>query len=121
MIRRRGNRFAERTPSGRQGPPPLTVVQSGMNATRILVAAILVLFSARAGISADAPPGASSCTGCHAASAGVDAVPPLAGRSGIADAMIAFKSGERPATIMNRLAKGVSHARHSARAASDTV
>jgi cytochrome c553 len=33
-------------------------------------------------------------------------MPPLAGRSGIDDAMIAFKSGQRPATIMNRLAKG---------------
>jgi cytochrome c553 len=82
------------------------MVQSGMNATRILAAAMIVLFSARASVGADAPPGASSCTGCHAVSTGVDAMPPLAGRSGIDDAMIAFKSGQRPATIMNRLAKG---------------
>jgi cytochrome c553 len=77
-----------------------------MNATRISVAATFILLSASAGLSADAPPGASSCTGCHAASAGVDAMAPLAGRAGIAEAMIAFKSGQRPATIMNRLAKG---------------
>jgi len=31
---------------------------------------------------------------------------PLAGRSGIAEAMIAFRSGARPATIMDRVAKG---------------
>jgi cytochrome c553 len=77
-----------------------------MNATCIFVAAAFVLLSVSAVAAADAPPGASSCTGCHAASAGVDAMAPLAGRTGIAEAMIAFKSGERPATIMNRLAKG---------------
>jgi cytochrome c553 len=77
-----------------------------MNATCISVAPIFVLLFATAGFCADAPAGASSCTGCHAASAGMDAMRSLAGERGIAEAMIGFKSGQRPATIMNRLAKG---------------
>ncbi len=54
------------------------------------------------------PPGASSCSGCHGA-AGTD-LPSLAGRSAddIVAAMAAFRSGERPATLMNRIAKGFS-------------
>src|SRR4051794_17942003 len=58
-----------------------------------------------------APPGASSCTGCHAASASVETpVPRLAGQPAplIAEAMLAFRSGTRPGTIMPRLAKGFS-------------
>ena len=52
-----------------------------------------------------APPGATSCTGCHgpAATAG-----PLRGRGPeeIVAAMRAFRTGERPATVMDRIAKG---------------
>ena len=53
-----------------------------------------------------APPGALSCSGCHGA-AGVE-IPSLSGLSAdeITEAMGAFKSGARPATLMNRLAKG---------------
>jgi cytochrome c553 len=60
---------------------------------------------------AEGPPGAASCSGCHAASTRVDThVPPLTGRSqaDIADAMIEYKSGKRPGTIMDRIAKGFS-------------
>jgi cytochrome c553 len=60
---------------------------------------------------AEAPPGASSCTGCHAASAAVETpAPRLAGQPAprIAEAMLAFRSGQRPGTIMPRLAKGFS-------------
>src|SRR5581483_11712491 len=60
---------------------------------------------------AEAPPGASSCSGCHAASAAVETpVPRLAGQPAplIAGAMIAFRNGQRPGTIMPRLAKGFS-------------
>ncbi len=58
---------------------------------------------------ADAPPGASSCSGCHAASKTVEtAVPRLVGRKPveIVMAMREFKSGARPATVMGRIAKG---------------
>ena len=58
-----------------------------------------------------APPGASSCGGCHALRpAAGQAVPPIAGRpaSEIADAMAAFRAGDRPATVMTRIARGFS-------------
>jgi len=52
---------------------------------------------------ADAPPGASSCTGCHPASAAVQTpVPRLVGLPAveIVTAMQAFRAGQRPATTM---------------------
>jgi cytochrome c553 len=55
------------------------------------------------------PPGAASCSGCHPASAGVDTpVASLAGMKAadIAAAMRAYRSGEKPGTIMGRVAKG---------------
>jgi cytochrome subunit of sulfide dehydrogenase len=53
----------------------------------------------------DAPPGASGCSGCHG---GVAPLPVLAGRpaADIVSAMAAFRAGERPATVMTRIAKG---------------
>jgi cytochrome subunit of sulfide dehydrogenase len=59
--------------------------------------------------SADAPPGASSCSGCHPATAGVATlVPRLVGRDAaqITTAMTEFRTGKRPATVMDRIAKG---------------
>jgi cytochrome subunit of sulfide dehydrogenase len=58
---------------------------------------------------ADAPPGASSCSGCHPATAGVATpVPRLNGRDAaqITTAMTEFRTGKRPATVMDRIAKG---------------
>jgi sulfide dehydrogenase cytochrome subunit len=55
------------------------------------------------------PPGASSCSGCHPVSASVDTpVKRLVGRKPeeIVAAVQAFRSGEKPATIMDRIAKG---------------
>jgi len=60
---------------------------------------------------AEAPPGAASCSGCHPAGPNVDTpVPRLAGQdpAAIASAMQAFRSGARPATVMDRIAKGFS-------------
>jgi sulfide dehydrogenase cytochrome subunit len=57
------------------------------------------------------PPGASSCSGCHASSAAVETpVPRLVGRpaSEIVAAMQAFRDRGRPATVMDRIAKGFS-------------
>src|SRR5437867_3937586 len=82
-----------------------------MNATRIIVAAAVILASAGAAYAAEAPPGAVSCSGCHAASPNVQTpVPPLNGRPAaeIVSQMAAFKSGERKGTIMDRIAKGFS-------------
>ena len=82
-----------------------------MKATRVSVAVIAALFASGAALAAEAPPGAAGCSGCHAANPRVDTpVPPLAGRpaADIAKEMIAYKSGERKGTIMDRIAKGFS-------------
>ncbi len=73
------------------------------------MASLLWLLGAAA--AADAPPGASSCSGCHPASPSVDTpVKRLVGRKpeDIVAAVKAFRSGEKPATIMDRIAKGFS-------------
>ena len=50
------------------------------------------------------PPGAANCSGCHAAGA-----MPIDGRDapGLAATMLAYRSGERPSTLMGRLMKGL--------------
>jgi sulfide dehydrogenase cytochrome subunit len=59
-------------------------------------------------VAAAPPPGASSCSGCH----GAATLPPaLSGRDPaviVAD-LDAFRAGTRPATVMDRIAKGFSH------------
>ena len=58
-----------------------------------------------------APAGAAACSGCHPRSAAAaPAVQPLVGRPAeeIVTAMQAFRSGERSATVMDRIAKGFS-------------
>jgi cytochrome c553 len=85
-----------------------------MNATRLSVAAAVVLASIATAFAASEPPaGATSCSGCHPANAGVQSpVPPLAGRNAaeIVAQMQAFRAGQRPATVMDRIAKGFSDA-----------
>ena len=73
-------------------------------------AAALLAVTASAS-AADAPPGASSCSGCHPATAGVPTpVPRLVGRDAaqVTTAMTEFRTGKRPATVMDRIAKGFS-------------
>jgi cytochrome subunit of sulfide dehydrogenase len=85
-----------------------------MNALRLVISAGLILASigvADAAGPADAPSGALSCSGCHPSGRFVDsAVPRLTDRNpaDIVAAMQAFKSGQRPATVMDRIAKGFS-------------
>jgi cytochrome c553 len=76
--------------------------------TSALVCALLLPVAAFAQ-SPEGPPGASSCSGCHAASANAEpAVPPLVGQpvADIVRAMHEFRAGTRPATVMGRIAKG---------------
>jgi cytochrome c553 len=57
------------------------------------------------------PPGATSCSGCHAAgAAAASSIPRLYGRNAgeIMTAMTGFRDGALPATVMNRIAKGFS-------------
>jgi cytochrome subunit of sulfide dehydrogenase len=93
-----------------------------MHATRPVgvLAAVVVWSGWAVAAQPEPPPGASSCSGCHAAKAGVDsAVPRLAGRAAgeIAELMWAFKSGSRPATVMDRIARGLTDAEIEAIAA----
>ena len=58
---------------------------------------------------ADAPPGASSCTGCHAARPLADSsIPGIAGRKAadIVEFMRNYRSGAWPSSVMGRIAKG---------------
>jgi cytochrome subunit of sulfide dehydrogenase len=56
-----------------------------------------------------APPGATACSGCHGPG-GNSVVPPLQGQApeAIEAAMEDFRTGRRPATVMDRIAKGFS-------------
>jgi len=81
------------------------------------LALLIPLAGPLAAAAAEAPPGASSCSGCHAASAAVQTpVPRLAGRATaeIVAAMREFRSGHRPGTVMDRIAKGFSEAETAA-------
>ncbi len=72
---------------------------------------LLALGFTTSAVAAEPPPGATSCSGCHPPSASVETkVPPLRGRdpAEIVAAMQAFRSGERPSTVMGRIAKGFS-------------
>jgi cytochrome subunit of sulfide dehydrogenase len=79
---------------------------------RLIFAALLFASASFAQAASPTPPaGASSCSGCHAASKSVDTpVPRLVGRSPaeIEGAMLAFRTGQKPASVMNRIAKGFS-------------
>jgi cytochrome subunit of sulfide dehydrogenase len=80
---------------------------------RLGLAVAMALAGSGLVLAAEPPPGASSCTGCHAAGTRVDtAVPRLVGRGAgeIVAQMNAFKSGQRPGTVMDRIAKGFTDA-----------
>jgi len=81
--------------------------------TAIAVAYLFALVTAVNAASLAAPSGAASCTGCHAENAKIETrVPRIAGRPAaeIFAAMEAFRSGQKPATVMDRIAKGFSDA-----------
>lgn len=81
---------------------------SGRSKLKLMATAIAAVATA-AVASAEPPAGAVSCSGCHAASARVlSPVPRLAGvdHAAIVRALLEFRSGQRPATVMDRIAKG---------------
>jgi len=89
---------------------------------RSVVAAVIGIVSITAIIAASAepPPGAMACSGCHPSSARASSpVIRLAGRdrAEIVKAMREFRSGERAATVMDRIAKGFTDAEIEAIAA----
>ncbi|MFO1081706.1 MAG: cytochrome C [Reyranellaceae bacterium] len=71
--------------------------------------AIPVAAAALPAVAAEAPPGASACTGCHASAKLADsALPRIVGRpaADIAASLRGFRSGAVPSTVMGRIAKG---------------
>ena len=88
---------------------------------RLLAAAFgLASIAAAAVTSAEPPAGAAACSGCHPTSARVTSpVPRLNGldQARIVKAMEDFRSGSRPATVMDRISKGFSDAEIQAIAA----
>jgi sulfide dehydrogenase cytochrome subunit len=84
-----------------------------MKLTRVvggaLAGALLCATALAAEASPDAPPGATSCSGCHSPTATDTATPPgLVGRDPgkIVAALAEFRSGQRKGTIMDRIVKG---------------
>jgi cytochrome subunit of sulfide dehydrogenase len=79
----------------------------------IPAAAVLLSITAAAAGSSEPPVGAAACSGCHPASSAAEiSVPILAGRTAqeIVAQMQAFRSGQRGATVMDRIAKGYTDA-----------
>ena len=71
-------------------------------------AAMILVLTAPA-FAADEPPGAASCSGCHATGpSAATPVPKLVNRDAaqIVTAMQQFRTGQLPATMMDRIAKG---------------
>ena len=83
-----------------------------MKALCVAVAIATVMASSLPALAAsEPPPGAASCSGCHASgTAATSAVSRLYGRNAdqIMTAMAGFRDGALPATVMNRIAKGFS-------------
>jgi len=78
---------------------------------RRLASALVLAMMPAAAFAQDAPPGASSCSGCHAPNAAPGSpVPALNGRPATetVKAMLDFRSEARPATVMGRIARGFS-------------
>ncbi len=75
---------------------------------RMLLAAMMIAVPALA--LGGSPPGASSCLGCHPVVADNGPVRALSSLTAeqIMTAMQAYRSGARPATVMDRVAKGFS-------------
>jgi cytochrome c553 len=76
-----------------------------------IAALLLTIGASWAAGPADAPAGATACSGCHPASRAVDAgVTRLIGRNpaDLVAAMQAFRSGQLASTVMGRIAKGFS-------------
>lgn len=75
---------------------------------RSFVPVLLAGLVASASAWADAAPGATACTGCHGPAALGSGIPSLDGHAAddIVAQMQAFRSGERKATVMDRIARG---------------
>jgi sulfide dehydrogenase cytochrome subunit len=85
-------------------------MRSGCAGHLAVAACLAALAAASPASAAAAPPGATSCSGCHGASTEASVGPVLQGKSAqdIAAAMTEYREGRRPATVMDRIARGFS-------------
>jgi cytochrome subunit of sulfide dehydrogenase len=76
--------------------------------TRLILAAVLLAAPPASAAAAALLPLVAACAGCHRPNGGDQTLPQLAGRNAgdIVAAMNAFRNGSRPATVMDRIAKG---------------
>jgi sulfide dehydrogenase cytochrome subunit len=85
-----------------------------MKAARAIFAAfgmgLAASAAAQSPVPGEAPPGAAACSGCHAPPLLGSPVVPIRGGDAkdVVQAMREFRSGQRPATVMDRIAKGFS-------------
>ena len=83
-----------------------------MRRTAVARTALLLLLVGAPAIAADVPPpGAAACSGCHPAGKQVNTpVARLIGRNPaeIVAAMQTFRSGQKPASVMDKVARGFS-------------
>jgi sulfide dehydrogenase cytochrome subunit len=90
---------------------PLPWEWPGIKARHVAVSGLLLCAGMTPVPADEIPRGAASCSGCHAAEPNVDTpVPRLAGQDvgAMVAAMQAYRSGQRMATVMDRIAKGFS-------------
>ena len=77
----------------------------------IAVTALMLPLNAAWATSPEPPGGAAACTGCHAGNPAAETpVPKINGRNAeeLFAAMVAFRTGTKPSTVMGRIAKGYS-------------
>jgi sulfide dehydrogenase cytochrome subunit len=73
------------------------------------IIAFALVHIAGAALAVEAPPGAASCSGCHATNASAETpVPKITGRNAdeTVKLMAEFRSGAKLSTVMGRIAKG---------------
>jgi sulfide dehydrogenase cytochrome subunit len=82
-----------------------------MKLTMVVAMAALLVMAGSAHATSPPPPGAASCSGCHARQVAASGeIPGIFGRdpTEVLAALTSFKDGSKPATVMNRIAKGFS-------------
>ncbi len=80
-----------------------------MNTLSAMAVAALVCIPGVVIAASEPPPGAASCSGCHATNAAAETpVPKIHGRQAddIVAAMAELRAGTKPSTLMGRIAKG---------------
>ena len=80
-----------------------------MKTLSAIAVAVFTLGSAAFAASPEPPGGAAACTGCHATNPAAETpVPKINGQNAetFMTAIAAFRTGEKPSTVMGRIAKG---------------